>query len=429
MLNLLELINSLNQSDNHPEKVIQLFSQRMRELYGSCATALICTEGLQPRECRIVAMYDQHGEAVIENMSLSVEEDSGPFYQEQFITEILNPHEPVIYRGESHGIHPIFVDRFHDYIDAITLPLFEPNNVFRWLVLLFTSANKVDDVDIERTLLVSTLASNYAMSVMNARKLQKANDWIQHELEAIGRMQELLLPQHLDNTPGVKVASYFSPHAFVGGDYYDVVNLSNIFDLKTPENDLDSWGVMIADASGHGAAAAVEIAMFDAILRTYKANIDAGPGGVLTYANDHFFTRMSRGNFITTFVSSYVPQKQTITYSNAGHPPPIHKSATGKISYLDQAHGIPLGILHDFKWDSGNHDMLPGDLVVFFTDGIIEATSPSGEMFGQDRLEKLLLDNPSDPDTLIKIIQKEIEQHQAGQPQRDDLTLILLLAL
>lgn len=429
MLEIIKLIESLNRSDNHPEKVMQWFSQRMRNLYGDCAIILISAEDLPDTECRLLAYYDHQGKVIINHTDLPDNQDIAPVYQGKFITTLLSRTEPVVYRGTTHGIDNVFKDRFSDYIDALSLPLFMPDGVNQWLILMFTESAVIDKVDIERTLFVSTLASNYVLSVVNAHKLQEANNWIQQELESIGRMQELLLPQNLDNTPGVKVASYFSPYAFVGGDYYDVINLSDVFNLKTPDNDLDSWGIMIADASGHGAAAAVEIAMFDAILRTYKANVDAGPGGVLTYANDHFFTRMSRGNFITTFVSSYIPQKQTIAYSNAGHPPPIHKSAEGNISYLDQAHGIPLGILHDFKWENGNHDMLPGDLVVFFTDGIIEATSPDGEMFGQDRLEKILLNNPSEPDILIKIIQKELEDHQAGEAQRDDLTLIILLAL
>ncbi len=426
MQQLVELINSLNHSDANPEKVLKLFADRMRRQYGACATALVCTEGLQPRECRIMALFDHKGNTLIENIDLPLEQDSSKIYHDDFLTEILSKKKPVVFRGKQYGIHQVFNPVFDSYIDAISLPIIQPDNIYRWLLILFTEPDKVDDVDLERSLLISTLASNYVNSVINARKLQEAKNWIQQEIESVARIQQLLLPPTTAETPGIKIASHFVPHAFVGGDYYDYVNLSDIFGLKQSPEDYDTWGFMIADASGHGAAAAVEIAMYDAILRTYNADTEAGPGGVFTYTNKHFFTRMVRGNFITAFVSSYIPQQHAIIYANAGHPPPIIKTAAGKLSYLDQAHGIPLGILPDNSWDNGRHEMYKGDMLVLFTDGIIEATSPEGEMFGQHRLEKLLLDNHGSPDQLVEHIKLALQTHQQNEPQRDDQTLMII---
>ena len=432
MESLLQIIESLHQDDISQDKVFQMFSRRTRELYGACATALICTEGLQPAQCRVLELIDHKGNPVIENMDVPLVQSDVPVYQSGFITEILNRKEPVIFRGDEYGIDPIFRDLFSDYIDLISLPLYQAGDVNRWLFYLFSEKNKVDTVDIERSLLISTLASNYVLSVINARKLEQANRWIERELEAVGRMQQLLLPQDLDDTPGVKIASYFVPHAYVGGDYYDIANLSDVFGVKEKEDDPDSWGFMVADASGHGAAAAVEIAMYDAILRTYTTDagaIEAGPAGVFTYTNKHFFTRLARGNFITAFVSSYVPQNRTLIYANAGHPPPIIKSRTGQLAYLDQAGGIPLGILQDYSWENGTHEMQAGDILILFTDGIIEATSPQGEMFGQQRLEKIIQDTESDADKIMNAIKQALLLHQGDEPQRDDQTLIVIQAL
>lgn len=424
---LLHLISSMQCQDVPPSELFRLFAERMREANGECATALVCTEGLHAQACRILSFYDHHGTPVTESLGPNPCAGKIPVYHGAAREQILDPAKPVIHRGEEWGIHPLFGNLFQDYIDAIALPLFQQGSVFRWLLILFPERGMVDGVDIERSLLFATLAINYFFSVQDARRLEEANNWIRGELEAVGRIQKLLLPQDLKNTPGIRIAKYFKPHAYVGGDYYDLVPLSETFDPEYREGDPCVWGFMIADASGHGAAAAVEIAMFDAIIRTYKPEFDEGPAGMLNYANRYFFTRMLRGSFISSFVSSYHPHQHLISYANAGHPEPVIKrTADNSVLTVDSSKGIPLGIDRDFKWESSSIEMYPGDIMVLYTDGLTEAKSETDEDFGVTRLIEIIKDAPQDPDICLKMIQDALEAHQGLAEQHDDQTVLVV---
>lgn len=424
---LLHLISSMQCQDVPPSELFRLFAARIRDTNGSCATALVCTEGLHAQACRVLSYYDHHGRPITESLVPDPCASNLPVYAGEKREEILDPAKPVIHRGMHRGIHPIFGSLFDEYIDAIALPLYQQGSVYRWLLILFPERGMVDRVDIERSLLIATLAINYFFSVQDARRLEEANTWIRSELEAVGRIQKLLLPQDLSDTPGIRVAKYFKPHAYVGGDYYDLVHLSDQLDPGYREGDPRVWGFMIADASGHGAAAAVEIAMMDAIIRTYKPGFEEGTAGVLNYSNRYFFTRMLRGSYISAFVGSYHPQQHLINYANAGHPEPVIKRvADNSIQMVNSARGIPLGIDREFQWESASIEMYPGDMMVLYTDGVTEAKSPDDEVFGMEKLKAVIRDAPQDPDMCLKMIQDALVLHQGEAEQNDDQTALVV---
>lgn len=424
---LLQFITSLRNKDVPPSDLYKLFADRTRERYKACATALICTEGLEPSYCRVLSFHDHLGNTIVENQDYSQVSGTGETLHDDQWDKILDPARPIIHHGQKPGIHPLFGGLFHAYVDAVSLPLFEQRGVYRWMLLLFAEKGQIDAVDVERSLLLSTMAINYAVSVQDAKRLEKANAWIERELESVARIQRLLLPQDLDNTPGIKVACHFKPHAHVGGDYYDITRLSNILGPDGQDKGQGIWGLIVADASGHGAAAAVEIAMFDAILRTYKPDRETGPGGVFNYANRYFFTRMLRGGFITAFVSSYHPDSNRLHYSNAGHLPPLIKRANGEqLVTVDASVGIPLGVTPDFHWESAEAEMFPDDLLILYTDGICEAKSEAGTEFGVEQLVETIQSAPQDADACLRAITSTLEAHRGRTEQSDDQTLLVV---
>lgn len=429
MQRLLELISSLRRTDMPASELFRTFADRIRYRFGACGAAMICTEGLPRDTCRVLAFYDHHGNTIIENMDVNPSSDQTAVIQGTDRHHIFDPEQPIIHRGQLPGIHPLFGDLFTDYIDAISLPLFQHGGVNRWLLLLFTEKGRVDTIDIERTLLMATIATNYVFSVEDARHLEQANNWIRGELEAVARIQQLLLPHDLSNTPGIKVARFFRPHAYVGGDYYDIAPLSLTPPTEDTPTDANVWGFMIADASGHGAAAAVEIAMLDAILRTYRPNINEGPAGALDYANRYFFTRMLRGGYISAFVSSYHPQEKQLVYANAGHPPPyIKRTGSDSAERVDSSAGIPLGVDKHYCWDNAMLEMNPGDLLVLYTDGITEARSAEGVAFGDQQLHDTINKAPVDADQCLAAILTALNAHQGETVQGDDQTLLVIQA-
>jgi len=429
MENLLELVASLRSKDVTSSEIFKLFADDARTRLDACGMAMVCTEGLADNEFRVLSYIDKQGDLIIDKLDFSAPIDPDSVHRFENRQALFDVTQPKIHQGKDYGIDPAFGDLFSQYIDVLSLPMLQHDGVHRWLLLLFSMPGKVNRADINRGLEIAALAINYIFSVESSRRLAEANSWIKGELESMRRIQQLLLPQELENTPGIKVARLFQPHTYVGGDYYEIVSLSPLLAPDQTVESPDIWGLLIADASGHGAAAAVEIAMFDAILRTYQPTKEefTGPGDVLTYANRYFFTRMLRGSFITAFVSNYDPVTRTLNYANAGHPPPyIKRTQQTELVSLQSNAGFPLGIDQKAQWQSASEPMRPGDLLVMYTDGITEAKSSSGEEFGLHRLRECITHAPANADACLAAIQQAVEDHRGNSPANDDLTLLVV---
>ncbi|MGB5177142.1 MAG: PP2C family protein-serine/threonine phosphatase [Gammaproteobacteria bacterium] len=259
------------------------------------------------------------------------------------------------------------------------------------------------------------------------RRLMKANRLIRRDLEQIAEVQRKLLPPENHSIPGITLAASYTPFVSSGGDYYDVVPL-----LPGAENTGQlaihpRWGAIIADVSGHGPAAAVEVAMLDAILRTYP-NLSGGPAEVLNYANRHFFSRQIRGSFITAFTANYDPQTSRLTYTNAGHNPPLLKRTGGPLAteFLDASDGIPLGVDPAHTWVNVEIPMAAGDILVLYTDGVTEARASSGEQFGPERLKALIEATDPEPQTILTALKQALVQHRQGTVPKDDQTIVVI---
>ncbi len=435
MQELLTFITEVNNSGNNADSLIKIFSNRLRSLYGPCSIALLSQSGLPTNQCQVTVLVDEYNTTIIADDHRNSASESQPVYTHKNLHTVLNPSQPTVLGNDDPRISELFGDLFEPYATILSLPLFMPEGVYKWMFLLFINPTRLKPVDIERLLLIATLATNLGTAVENAKQLQQANKWIANEIKSVAKIQRQLLPQDKLVTPGLKIASRFAPYSQVGGDYYDITELTNFFqNREIHSNDTISgpkvWGFMIADASGHGSAAAVEIAMFDAILRTYPLDFDAGPAGVFNYANRHLFTRTIRGSFITAFVSAYLPDANTLSYCNAGHPPPLLKRYKKplEVLLLEESTGIPLGVTPDGQWQSASVEMLKGDTLILYTDGLTEAASQSGEAFGLQRLRSIIAQSDNKPDIILKNIEQALLAHQQQDHQNDDQTLLIIQA-
>ena len=307
----------------------------------------------------------------------------------------------------------------------MTIPLFLDGEIARWVFVLGEHPGQFSQVELEQAVLLANLANTYMARIDETVALARANEWIERELHDIGRLHKLLLPQEDIQLNGTEVASYFSFCDLAGGDYFDLVNLSRILDPEYPPDQADVWGLIVADASGHGAAAAVEIAMFDAILRTYHASPENGPANVFNYTNKYFFTRTLRGSFITASILNYDPRKKILRYANAGHPPVIMKTPQGEIIELAQQSGIPLGVDPTWQWENTRITVEPGTVLVSYTDGMTEALSPQGRQFGMERFKSVIRATTGTAQDYKEALVNAVQQHQQGS-QQDDQALVVM---
>src|SRR5262249_23683477 len=158
------------------------------------------------------------------------------------------------------------------------------------------------------------------------------------------------------------------------------------------------------------------------IMRTYKGGGGPPPAAAINYANRHFFSRRSRGHFMTVFAMLYRPDTRALNYLSAGHPPLLLRRGND-VSVLGESDQIPLGVLRGYEYRTNEAGLEPGDLLMLYTDGITEARDRRERMFGLDRLRELFASTPDTPDAVRDRVVAALGEHQGGPVGTDDQTL------
>jgi sigma-B regulation protein RsbU (phosphoserine phosphatase) len=269
------------------------------------------------------------------------------------------------------------------------------------------------------------LAASLIVRPLVLHELSQETQRQRQEIESLADIQKLLLPDN-PQINGLEYAVHWQPAATAAGDYYELSKLTEFAPPEFPRNGPDLWGVIVGDVSGHGAAAAMEAVQFDAILRTYQDNEPpGGPARVISYVNKYFFSRRSRGHFMTVFALLYRPDTRVLTFLSAGHPPLLHRRGRG-VTPVGEGDQIPLGVLRDYEYRNNGLTLESGDILVLYTDGIVEAKNPRGEMFGSERLRELVASGADMPQALRDSIVVAVRTHQENQAGSDDQTLVVL---
>lgn len=416
---LLRHIQALSNSKLQQISALEMFAKCFHSVYGDCAfiSLEVCPDA-ELCQVRLVFRTDEQQAVHFENFI-----DGDAYLQSDQLMDILDQGKPEILSHIDTDLANALANYLLPTQSAMVLPIYLDGVIRRWVLVSGIAPNQFAHVELEQAVLLSNLAGTYMARIEETEALARANSWIKKELNDIARIHSLLLPQEQIKLNGTRYATYFQSCDTAGGDYFDIVNLSElIFQNSDPEK-ADSWGAIIADASGHGAAAAVEVAMFDAILRTYRATHEDGPASVFNYTNRYFFTRKLRGSFITALILSYDPDTQMLTYANAGHPPALLLSPDGELHILQEA-DIPLGVEQDWQWQNARVRIKPGTLIVAYTDGITEAMSTDRQQFGLERLITIVRQS-EDVDDCIASVRAALHAHQDGRSHTDDHALLV----
>jgi len=241
---------------------------------------------------------------------------------------------------------------------------------------------------------------------------------IAKELEIAAQLQEKALPRSMPDVPGLEVAARSFPAKAVGGDYYDFVYPGE-----------DKVGFVIADAAGKGFPGSLYMSNSRSIFRVISLT-ETSPSVMLRKTNDYIAGDPTQeGMFITYIFGVYDGKTRKLTYSNAGHFPPLLYNTRSKTFKPLNAGGMPIGIMGGADFPEETVEFAQGDILILYTDGIIEAMNLQNEMFGAEKLEQVIRDHASEPSkTIIDHIGSQIAGFVGEAPQHDDMTVVVVKA-
>jgi len=243
---------------------------------------------------------------------------------------------------------------------------------------------------------------------------------MKRDLQIAREIQTWLLPGVPPQIPGLEIAYATRPANTVAGDYYDV------FPRPGRSQEDNRVVLSVADVAGKSIPAAMLMATFQASLKTLSTAQVALPE--LASNMNRYACSNSQGGlrFTTAFLAEYDPVRRTVDYINAGHNNPILRRASGQIERLDVG-GLPFGILPDAKYDSATVTLAPGDWLIIFTDGLVEAENARQEDYGEARLLTAIEAGKSvEPQEMLKRLMAEVDLFVGNTPQHDDVTCMLL---
>jgi sigma-B regulation protein RsbU (phosphoserine phosphatase) len=246
------------------------------------------------------------------------------------------------------------------------------------------------------------------------RELRRSRDRLDRELESAAAMQRQILPPRMPDHPNVEFAAYYRTSRHAGGDYYDVL-----------DRGAGVFGLMVSDVSGHGAPAAIVMAMIRAVLHSHPSPDD--PSAVLRHLNQHFRYLWDTAMFATAVYGVLDAGARQLRIALAGHPPPLLVREGDPVGPL-ALDAVPALLFAEIaSVPCARVALQPGDRLLFYTDGATDRFSPGGEMYDVDRLMARLDTGRSlAPAALVRHVVDDIDAFAAGHEPEDDQTLLLL---
>ncbi|MCX5690531.1 MAG: PP2C family protein-serine/threonine phosphatase [Planctomycetota bacterium] len=345
-----------------------------------------------------------------------------PIIEEGFFTPFIADESPKMV----HDIAPIDEPGVTAIIAGLTsvmaLPIFRNGTLAEWSFAFGrVPLGAVQPKDVGQATVTANLlgATNHHADMV--KEIRRLNATLSEQIEAIARVQQSLLPSDMPRIKGIEIATSYLTSDAAGGDYFDFFNLPG-----------GKLGLLVADVSGHGAAAATVMAMLHAILHAFDHGGGAmdDPFSVMAFANRRLAAARLEGSFVTAFYGILDPATGQMVYCNCGHNPPrLLRTARGTLERLDHDATIPLGVLDQLPpHEISSVTLTEGDLLILYTDGVTEAFGADGTMFGELGIDSALMRGRGvqTPDDVVLAIHHDLFNHTRQRARRDDQTIVAL---
>jgi serine phosphatase RsbU (regulator of sigma subunit) len=277
----------------------------------------------------------------------------------------------------------------------------------------------------KRLEITTGISQQVALAIQNDQLQREMveRERLEREMQLARDIQRTFLPDQIPHLPGWDMDALWQTAREVGGDFYDFFSL--------PDRRL---GLVIADVADKGMPAALFMTLVRTLVRATVQEFDS-PAAVLKRVNDVLVPDARGGMFVTLFYAVVDLESGRVTYANAGHNPPLVANSSGsQITRLPKT-GMALGVLETSQYSQQSTDLQPGDALVLYTDGITEAFSPEGELFGEDRLHQVVaaaMQAAREPDAngaareIVSAVEAAVATFLGPAAPGDDLTLLVL---
>ncbi|HKP45643.1 MAG TPA: GAF domain-containing SpoIIE family protein phosphatase [Pyrinomonadaceae bacterium] len=311
---------------------------------------------------------------------------------------------------------PLYINARRQTRSEMVAPIISNNEVIGVFDLESDELNAYSDDDLQVLMLLAAQVAIIIEKVMLHEQLIEKKR-LEGQLEVARQVQLELLPAKDPQLQGYDISAYNFPTEEVSGDYYDWVQ---IFD--------DQIGLVIADVSGKGVPAALLMAFLRASLRA-ATHIGYSPHISMAKVNYLLWESIERNQFVTAFYGILDVTNRTLSYTNAGHNPPLLVGTDGKHQFIERG-SLPLGMFKDTRYHEYYQTIAPGEMFVLYTDGVTEALSPQGEEFGRNRLATAVIAHRKlSARELIAEVQREVIEWTDGKGAGDDVTFFVIKAL
>jgi sigma-B regulation protein RsbU (phosphoserine phosphatase) len=407
---------SVAPDENH---LFAAFVRNFGALSGATHAMDLDRRGLPPGRYRVMMRERLDSEFITAEGIAAVNNWDMPFGD-------LPTHETPVLSRLVVGDEPLFIDRvdpgddpvLDGWLDgpraAYSIPIFEDGVASEYAILFLDPDLEFDPARLPLDVANINLLSRSIVLLKAHNQVRTLHRRVTAQISELGRVQRSLLPDMPPDDPRISVAVSYQPSDAAGGDYYDYRQFEG-----------GVHGIVIADVSGHGPVASVAMAIMRTALHAFRM-FDRPPESTVPDLNALLMQSLEPGMFVTAFFLTIEPVSGRATYACCGHNPPRLRRASGEIAAVDGSAGPPLGLLADLVPQGAVFRLEPGDLVVLYTDGITEAFSPEGELFGTERLDRAVRAGAGDPDDTVAAVLEAVAAHQGHRSRADDQTLVVI---